>query len=60
MFLGLLAGREIGMGFEKLAGPNRTLCNALKLAAKDLSLGIIGFAVSVGMVAIQKPAMIGL
>jgi hypothetical protein len=33
VFLGLLAGREIGMSFEKLAGPQRNLCNALKLSA---------------------------
>lgn len=60
VFLGLLAGREIGMSFEKLGGPNRTICNALKLSAYDLAMGITGFVVSVGMVAIQKPAIVGL
>lgn len=60
VFLGLLGGREIGMSFEKLAGPKRSLCNALKLSIQDLAMGIAGFTVSLGIIAIQKPAIVGL
>lgn len=33
VFLGILGGREIGMSIEQLAGPQRTLRNAFKLAS---------------------------
>lgn len=49
VFIGLMAGREWGMSFEKLGGPDRDWKNALKLMMIDLIMCGIGFGVSFGL-----------
>lgn len=57
VFVGLLAGREIGMSLRNVGEGGRSLQDALRLAGKDLAYVTIGFGISLVVAAAANPAV---
>lgn len=57
LFIGLLAGREIGMSFTKAASNGKPLKKSLKLMFKDMGLALIGLIVSIALALAINPGL---
>ncbi len=59
VFIGLLAGRELGMSFSKARKNGRSVKNSFRLMMKDLSLALIGLLVSIVLALAINPGLFG-
>lgn len=59
VFIGLLAGRELGMSFSKARKNGRSVKNSFRLMMKDLSLALIGLLVSILLALAINPGLFG-
>jgi hypothetical protein len=59
VFIGLLAGRELGMSFSKARKDGRSVKNSFRLMMKDLSLALIGLLVSIILALAINPGLFG-
>lgn len=59
VFIGLLAGRELGMSFSKARKDGRSVKNSFRLMMKDLSLALIGLFVSIVLALAINPGLFG-
>ena len=57
VFVGLLGGREIAMSIMGVSGDDRTIKDAIRMAARDLIYVAIGFIVSLLLAAQINPAV---
>lgn len=59
VFIGLLAGREIGMSFTKAASNGKPLKKSFQLMLKDFGLAMIGLIVSITLALAINPDLYG-
>lgn len=59
VFLGLLAGREIGMSFTKARSNGKPMKKSLGLMGKDMSLALIGLVISIVLALAINPGLYG-
>jgi len=54
VFLGCIAGRELGMSFEQTGGPGHDFWRALKISIRDILLAGTGTLASIGLAYAQR------